>query len=203
MAKDKELEFCLRAGKTQPYKPIALEIFEQIEGAITNEKHLLPVEARYLKFSYEEGCAVVVLDGEKPVAYTRLASLLAGDDGWWELGTTWVHREYRDRGINKRMYSMLLPWHECKNILATTTNPTSLEVGACFGFVRIPRRLLPEKIWKYSCCCPATKTGASLRDNSDCRLAHGESQSEGSEVQCWMRVTKPTADRHSLIAQAA
>lgn len=203
MAGECNLEFCLRAGKAQPYKPLALEIFEQIEGAITTEKHLLPVGAQHLQHSYEEGHAVVVLDGERPIAYTRIVSLVEDDDGWWELGTTWVHRGYRDRGINKRMYAMLLPWHECKNILATTTNPTSLEVGTCFGFVRIPRRLLPERVWKHSCCCPPTKTGAAQTDNSDCRLAHGEPQSEGSDIRCWMRVTKPTAERHALVAQAA
>lgn len=203
MAEKRCLEFCLRAGETQPYKPLAIPIFRQIEGAIRSEKHLLPVGAEHLQASYEEGHAVVVLDGESAVAYTRIVRLTDGDDGWWELGTTWVHREYRDKGINKRMYAMLLPWHDCKNILATTTNPTSLEVGVCFGFVRIPRRLLPEKVWKYSCCCPPKKTGALQTDNSDCRLAHGEPQSESSEIRCWMRVTKPTAERHALIAQAA
>ncbi len=195
------LDFLLRKGKAEPYKKISFNVFQEIEREIKTEKHLISVGAESLESSYDTGHAVMVFDGTRPVAYTRLSFLHGGDDDlgvWMELGSTWVRMEYRKKKINRDMYSLLLPSHRDLNILATTTNLRSLEIGQEFGFVPVQRQDLPPFVWRESCSlCPQHKTRALSKDNTDCRLAHGEAQREGS-MRCWFRVTPETAKRHNL-----
>lgn len=196
-----QLEYCIRKGKKPDFRKLSEEIFDKIAEAIKTEKDLLPVKSEYLKWSYEEGYAVVVLDGDEPVGYTRLSALFAGggdERPWLELGATWVHPDYRCEGINREMYNLLLPEHADKNILATTTNEGSLIVGQVCGFVQVCRRQLPDKVWKASCVCPSKKTGTESKDREDCRLAHGEPQTPPKIRSCFFRVTAETAARLPL-----
>lgn len=192
------IAYHMKSGTTAPYKRFESRVFEVIASAIRTEQHLLEVGSMCLEWSYNDGYAVVATRGDEPVGYTRLSFLTGGADGFLELGSTWVHPKYRNNGINKEMYRLLLPKHADKNILATTTNLGSIIVGEECGFVAVRRKDLPESIWRFSCCCPLAKTGATKGDNSDCRLAHGEPQRDKQASACWFRVTPQTAERLKL-----
>ena len=200
------IKYCITAGHPED-KPCdeLKQQFAEIEQAFLLEPSLLPVTAENLAASFGAGYAVLALDTiGGPVGYTRLQHLPADDHPigpWFELGSTWVHPDFRGRKINETMYSILLPRHKDRNILATTTNPISYQVGKQQGFVHVPRRALPEEVWKSSCVCPLAKTRSSSPDNSGCRYAHGEAQQSGS--LCWFRVTLETAVRNGLLKAPA
>jgi len=174
------------------------DIFQQISRAFDNEPHLLKVSASELTESFDQKLSMVVMLGGKPVGHTRLLKLTEGDSSsgeWYELGSTWVHPDYRNHQLNAQMYEKFLPRHEDKNVLATTTNVASLAVGRKIELVTIPRRSLPENVWVASCTCSAEKTGVD--ENSGCLLAYSEVQQ--CKGPCWFRVTKSTAERLGLI----
>lgn len=171
-------------------------IFAPISNAFTQEEHLLPVSELELIGSFVQGLSMVVLDRARPVGHTRLLQLTtdASDDGaWYELGSTWIHPEYTGQKLCTRMYQYFLPKHEQKNILMTTTNPAMLAVGQKMGFIRVPRKALPKKVWQASCTCSHTKTGS--QQNARCMLADGESQHCFLKGACWFRITEQTAKR--------
>lgn len=205
MEEQMDIEYCVRKRKPveQPYKLLQPSMFNHIASEIRREKHLLEAAPGCLQFSYEDGFGVVVLtkDG-RPVGHTRLHFLLGREHrlgGWLELGSTWVHKDFRGNGINREMYRLLLPLHNQQyNIVATTTNVGSLAVGEEFGFVSVHRKSLPPEVWQNSCCCPLSKTGASEPNNHDCQLAHGEPQQLRRIAACWFRVTPETAARLNL-----
>lgn len=188
------IEFLTRKQDVQP----PFHFFQEIADAFTRELHLLPVSAYELERSFGEGLAVVGVWGERPVAFTRLVHLLGPDhlEGeWLELGSTWVHPDARGQDINSRIYEMFLPEHTGRNILATTTNKISRHIGDKVGLVTVPRKLLPEAVWRASCVCSPEKT--RTRDNAHCLLAWGEAQQCGGP--CWFRVTRETAERLGLV----
>lgn len=195
-----QIRYFMRKGKEKDYKRFDISLFDRIAAAIRVEKQLLEVGSLSLLWSYDDGYAVVALnERDEPVGYTRLSILLGPDlednnRRWLELGSTYVHKDYRDNGINKAMYRLLLPEHAHKdNILATTTNVASIAVGEDFGFVPVERKKLPIKVWKNSCSCPLEKTSASSMTNDDCKLAHGEPQKLHGVTACWFRLTPETA----------
>ena len=170
------------------------DIFQQISKAFKGEPHLLQVSAEELEESFNQGLSILVMSEGRAVGHARLLKLTEKNSPsgeWYELGSTWVHKNYRNQQLNAQMYEHFLPRHEGKNILATTTNTASLAVGRKLGFVLIPRKYLPENVWRSSCTCSAKKTGSS--DNLDCLLAYGEQQQ--CEGPCWFRITKFTAER--------
>lgn len=171
-------------------------IFDEIADAFQGESHLLSVSAHDLRRSFYEGCAVVALAnlGQKPVGFTRISQIVdgaGGDESWFELGSTWVHGDYRHRGINRTMYELLLACHRNKNVLATTTNEHSLMLGESIGLVLRKRKDLPENVWKASCVCAGSKMGAGCAEH--CARAFGEPQQQGAN--CYFRVTAETAKR--------
>lgn len=193
------IKYCLSAGDDEDrLQDDGLgAIFAELSKRFKSEQNLLPVHADYLHASYTRGLAVLALNAENSlVGYSRVQLLLPKlhpQGEWFELGGTWVHPDYRGRRVNEEMYKLLLPRHSEKNILATTTNPISFEVGKRLGLVTVQRRQLPEDVWKASCICPIQKTGSASRDNEGCKFAWGESQRELSP--CWFRVTPETAGR--------
>lgn len=167
--------------------------FAFLAKRIASEKHLLHPSSQELQQSFEDGLSLLLFDGEMPIAHTRLTPLA---DGWHELGSTWVHKGYRGRGLSNDLYAIFLETHKEKNILATTTNMIALQTGKHFKFVLIKRRQLPESVWKSSCTCSASKTGC-INDNLSCRLAFGEPQKHVNDT-CFFRVTAETAARNGL-----
>ncbi len=156
------------------------------------EPHLLPVTAADIEQSLAGGLALVIVEDDEPIAFTRLVPLV---EGWYELGSTWVRSDCRGRKLNHRMYEFFLPLHREKNILATTTNPASLAVGRDVGMVLIARKTLPPYVWRATCSfCPASKIGTI--DVAACRLAWQEDQCTAGP--CWIRVTAETAQRFNL-----
>jgi len=169
-------------------KPTA---FETISAAFEQEPHLLQATGAELQQSFVDGLAMLGLarDGE-PVFYCRLIWLT---ENWYELGSTWTAESHRGQGINKRAYEFFLPKHTEKNILATTTNKVSFDIGRLLGFVLYARTALPEAVWRATCSCPSKKMGAQTAGR--CALAWGEIQHQTHRGTCWLRVTAPTAER--------
>lgn len=196
------IQYLITAGEAEDRRDVGImaNMFGQISEAFKPESCLLPVKADHLEASFLEGLAVVAVDlGGQVVGYTRLQPLLtklSPEGEWFELGGTWVHPDFRGRKINETMYELLLPKHRSKNILATTTNQISFEVGKRLGFVLVPRKNLPQTVWQASCICPISKTGSITKDNETCTFAWGESQC--SNGPCWFRVTAETAQRLDL-----
>lgn len=173
-------------------------LFQTLSTAFDTEPHLLPATAKELAKSFWDGLATLGLaqDGE-PVFYCRLIWLA---EDWYELGSTWTAKSYRGQGINKRAYEFFLPKHMEKNILATTKNRVSLDVGMLLGFVLCARAALSEAVWRATCSCPSKKMGAETADH--CIFAWGETQHQAQEGTCWLRVTASTAERlrHKIAA---
>jgi GNAT superfamily N-acetyltransferase len=186
------VRYKLNGNSEEIIKP---ETFEKISSSFLTEKSLMAALAGHLAQSYTDGLAVLALDeNENPVGYTRLQYLLTHEHplgAWFELGSTWVAPTYRGRGISKSMYELFLPLHREKNILATTTNLAALSVGEKMNFVKIPRKELPEPVWRASCICPIEKTG--VHENTNCILAWSEKR--GIKEPCWFRVTQETYNR--------
>jgi GNAT superfamily N-acetyltransferase len=170
-------------------------IYNEISSAFLSEKNLLAVSPDHLEQSYLEGLAVIAFSSEgKPIGHTRLHYLLTELHplgAWFELGSTWIHPNFRGQGIAKTMYELLLPFHREKNILSTTTNLVAYIVAEKMGFVRIPRKQLPSQIWQASCTCPSDKTHAD--ENGLCKLAWSEH--ENIDNPCWFSVTPETFER--------
>ncbi|MBV9159169.1 MAG: hypothetical protein JO019_01065 [Candidatus Kaiserbacteria bacterium] len=182
------MQFCTKPDEVGP-KAIAA-----IVTAFTDEPHLLPITPADIEQSLAEGLALVVIDDGEAVGFTRLIPL--GND-FYELGSTWVHRKKRGKKLNHQMYGFFLPRHRDKNILATTTNPVSLQVGEDVGMALVNRKDLPASVWRSTCSfCPAKKILA--HDAADCRLAWNEPQATGGP--CWVRVTAETAARLGIVA---
>ncbi|MBI5645082.1 GNAT family N-acetyltransferase [Candidatus Kaiserbacteria bacterium] len=198
--------FSMRMPGQADFQRLDEEAFMELALKVKAELHLLETPSGALELSHEQGFAVAALNSRDViVGYTRLSHLFGSDggDAWLELGATYVEPDYRGLGINKQMYQMLLPAHDDKNILATTTNVVSLAIGEAFGFVTIDRMLLPAKVWQASCCCPKSKTEAKYDDNRDCVRAHGESQCQIGVPACFYRVTRSTAERLRRVRVAA
>lgn len=146
------------------------------------EKALLPQEAENLERQHDAGLTALRFEGEDVIAHATLWLLV---DGWYELGTVWVHSAYRGRGLSAELYRELFATHPHRNVLATTTNPASLHIGLQVGMRCIQYAVLPRDVWRKTCCCPPSKTGSD--DNvTRCRLR---------ETSCFLRVTKETWTR--------
>lgn len=188
-------DFCMN---TLPPNVRPEAIFQSLSDAFSAERHLLPVGPEELQQSFEAGRSMVVLLDSQPVAHTRLVPLCTEGD-WHELGSTYVPHRFRghEYDLCLRMYARFLVNFEHVNILATTTHPGAVKIGKLLGFVTVPRKELPDAVWRASCCCPFSKTKAV--DNAHCILAYGEDQRWEGEELCRVRVTRPTAERLGLV----
>ncbi len=169
-----------------------MKAVDTISAAFHGETHLLQVTPDELLKSFIAGHSVIgFTEMGEVVCHARLVHLF---DNWWELGSTYVSPHFRGQKINHLMYQEFLPHHRDKDILATTTNPISIQVGKDCSFVTLPRRDLPSRVWQTSCTCPAQKMGTT--NPHCCQLAHGEHPHK--EGLCYFRVTSHTARRHGL-----
>lgn len=174
---------------------------EEVAKAINNEKHLLPAKVKQLWKSLQSAEAVVLLSADmKIVGYSRLTPLIKDEsERWYELGTSWVRSDCRGMGFCQQMYDRLLTRHSEKNILATTTNASALAVGTKCGFITVPRKILPTRVWRASCVCPAIKTGVPAGLQQYCKLAQDEPQLKSGCDPCCFRITRATAERLGLV----
>jgi len=154
------------------------------------EPHLLHPRSESLEESFREGLSLIIMADGLPIAHTRLIPLL---NGWYELGSTWVHPQHRHKGLSNVLYERFLGLHKDKNVLATTTNPIAMQTGRHLHFVTVRRAELPEQVWRASCSCSPEKTGCH-NGNRSCHLAFGEVKQNGHPL-CYFRVTPETAGR--------
>ena len=93
---------------------LPLEVFEKIAKAFVGERHLLKVEPEGLARSFSVGLALIGMVGSEPIAYTRLTRFLSEAEAssgraWYELGSTWVHPDWRGLHIGTTLYELFLP----------------------------------------------------------------------------------------------
>ena len=156
--------------------------FDMIARATEQEPALLPKSADQLRQQFDLGLSAMRFSGGRPIAHATLWHLA---EGWYELGTVWVAREYRGHDLSAELYRDLFRDHPERNILATTTNPASLRIGIHVGLRCVPFSALPAVVWRETCCCPAEKTGTA--DNvASCVLR---------QKRCFVRVTEETWQR--------
>lgn len=171
-------------------------LLRQVSESIRSESHLLPQNAAGLQEQFEKDLSVIVVDEMGEIVGHATLWLLVDQSSVgevYELGTTWVHPDYRGHGVNTEMYKHFLERHKGKNILATTTNPASVAVGRQAGLRTIPRKLLPITCWKASCICPSSKTGT--KDNISCKLARGEKNANEEGLLCYFRVNTTLSEK--------
>lgn len=188
------------------------KIFEKIAADLSGDPHSLPVGSLALLYSYESRHAVVAMakndQAYEPMntilGYARL-SLLTGycpSGIWAELGSVWVRKGgsravgAEEDNLQTRMCKHLIEkYDESINILASTTNLDFLGVCKRLLLTEVPRKRLPEVVWKSSCQCPLSRTKASRTDQSDCALALGEPHHLSELGECRFAVTPQTAER--------
>ncbi|MBI4086960.1 hypothetical protein HY416_03190 [Candidatus Kaiserbacteria bacterium] len=188
-----QVSWCFTPAELESHNLDLGKVCVEIAEAFLAEPHLLHPSPEDLETSFRNELSVIGVADDNVVCHTRL-TLLTQD--WYELGSTWVRRNYRRMGITHGMYSIFLPRHEERDILATTTNEDMLRIGESFGFVMVRRQDLPREVWQASCTCPAKKIGPD--GPTRCALAFGESLR--TEGLCFFRVTAPTAKRHRIAA---
>ena len=171
------------------------KVWETISQATNEEEHLLETAPDVLQQRYKAGLSMLGFTQDEVIFHTGLTPLVR----WYELGGTWTHTDWRGQKINQKAYAWFLPKHEDKMILITTTGEVSLRVGTHFGFVTIPRSILPPDELAATCICRAHKTGS--QDPRNCLLAWSEPQQTGLKV-CYVRITPQTAARLSMQAAA-
>lgn len=159
-----------------------------VSAATKTETALLDKSVWQLYHLWCKGLSVLVLDGDVVIGHAALVPLLP-EQNWYEFGVVWIHPEYRHKSLRLalRLYNALLGHHQDKHILATTTNPAALGVGWRAGLLPIAYSSLPHSVWRETCCCPNSKTGAPDGDNlRHCKLR--EQQPGG----CFVRITEST-----------
>lgn len=159
-----------------------------VSAATKAETALLDKSIRQLYRLWRKGLSILVLDETKVIGHAALVPLIP-EQNWYEFGVVWIHPEYRHKSLRLalRLYNALLGYHQDKHILATTTNPAALGVGWRAGLLPIAYKSLPHKVWRETCCCPDSKTGAPDGNNLEyCALR--EQQDSG----CFVRITPNT-----------
>ncbi|MCR4328365.1 MAG: hypothetical protein NUV53_02495 [Patescibacteria group bacterium] len=186
------IRWCLDMSGIERYGFDLNGALRKIVDAFSREPHLLGVMFESVRASFMKGLSVIGFTAiGEVVCHARLIPLTGN---WFELGSTYVFPEYRGKGANHAMYSVFLPRHTEKDILATTTNPISRRVGEDLNFMEVPRRRLPSEAWRASCTCSVKKMGAPNAEY--CSLAFGEAKRDSGI--CYFRITPETAARHGL-----
>lgn len=178
------------------------EIFSYLIEEMKNEKHLLHPNKEALEKSFADGLGCIVLKKTTKdtfslssiVGFCRLIPLV-NDEGnvWYEFGTVFINKNVRNKGVSTAMYKDFLSCHNDKLILATTTNPAAISVGKKVGFIIVPRKSLPEVVWRASCTCDTAKMCASSA--SSCQLANTEVP---HKELCYFRITQETSAKITL-----
>ena len=180
----------------------------QVVDATQNEEHLLTKTSLELRTVAEQHHIIIAVD-------TRLNYLVVGcialwhlgrdeqNRDWFELGTLWVHPDYRYHGsrhmpIADALYRRILSENQSKNILATTTNLSAIHLGMRHGMQMIPYASLPKKTHKATCVCPFEKTGT--HNNMKCPLKD-QSCRVRIPFPTWQRIGKPERTIDSRITK--
>jgi hypothetical protein len=159
-----------------------------VAEATKREVALLDKTTYQLWILWQQGLSIIALDDDRVIGHAALVPLIP-ESGWYELGVVWVHPHYRhkDLRVALRLYLAMFKAHQDKRILATTFSPSAMGVGWRAGMVPIAFRSLPPAVWRETCCCPASKTGAPDGNNlTHCKLR--EQPGDG----CFVRISAPT-----------
>lgn len=164
--------------------------YDQVEAITRAEPQLLTKTRLELEPAARAGHVLIAVDvtqNSRVVGGIVLWDLDRDQTGamWYELGTFFVHPEYRyshtHLPIGDTLYARLLAENRGKNILGTTGNIHAIHTGARHGMQMIRFGDLPEEVRRASCICPASKTGVA--DNAHCRLR---------DLLCRVRVSSDT-----------
>ena len=175
-------------------------MFNRFAESMQGETHLLPQDGAVLERQFKNGLSAIAIENGKIVGHTTLWEIATD---WYEIGTTFVAKEYRGKHINKHLYEILLNANKDKNILETTTNEISIHVGQNLGFITIKRDSLPSNTFVGACICKQHKT-ASSDPLISCKLAwNGDEWTPFSNwiTPCHVRVTLGTFQRNPFLKQ--
>lgn len=166
----------------------------QVVEATRNEQHLLSKTSAELRTVANEHHIIIAVDTRrKHMVVGCIALWNLGQDtqgrNQFELGTLWVHTEYRFHGtrhmpIADALYRRILGDNQDKDILATTTNLSAIHLGMRHGMQMISFWSLPKETHIATCVCPPEKTGT--HNNMKCPL---------KDKTCRVRVPFPTWER--------
>lgn len=170
----------------------------QIVAATEREEHLPEKTFTQLKRIAEQGLVIVATDSTRNhlvVGSVALWPLGKDEEGheWYEMGTLWVHKEYRHSGkkntrIAHALFRRCLMTHADKNILANTTNNTAIHFGIRHDMVNISFYILPKAIHRTTCVCPVSKTATT--DNMSCPIKDGMCRLFVTH-ETWQRIGTP------------
>lgn len=149
-----------------------MNAWQWLSAELAREEKLLAtrISAEKLQSQYEQGLAVLEKDeGGNIVAFGAIWPTV---EGWAELGTAWVHKDYRGKKLGVKMFEDRLKIVKEKGwrafLLTYASNPVVIHYVQKAGFVSAKADDWHEVPWESSCgpCEQVTegqKIGCSLR----------------------------------------
>ena len=91
----------------------------QSEGAIMGYRN----QPDSLQKAFEMGLAVLLFDGELPIAFSALWPV--PNEDWYEVGSVFVHQDYRGKKLGRKVFFQILDKakESKKNLFLVTHNP--------------------------------------------------------------------------------
>lgn len=129
------------------------------------EEHLLPQGPMELLKQMLLGRSLVIFYDGQIIGHASMWPLL---DNWYELGTVWVHPDYRHHGIGKIVFSEIVKAHKTRQFMLTTTNPIIMKLSHENGLHNASFWQLPQSVHQATCVCSSTKTGTD--NNMICQI---------------------------------
>lgn len=133
------------------------------------EEHIVP---QILFNSWKNGRAVIKKAEDKIIAYVSLWE--TNHSKWFELGTLWVDRRYRERRISSEIF------FECLNIQSNgsgifiiTHNPKVIHLANRFGFCEATIETWSHLPWSVT-CAPCDRIPENEKESCPFRAIKGK-----------------------------
>ncbi len=131
-----------------------------------------------LKDLYQRSLAALLMEGNAPVGFIAAWPVA---EGFIEIGSVWIHPDYRHQGLSHQIYDAILLFKGVGQQIAfgVTTNPISVHVGHRVGLEVTEN--WDDPIPQHLTCGP-------------CEIVSSENQPtcEKRNKTCWLRIRKNT-----------
>ena len=157
---------------------LAFEIFEELAHALTHEPKIAASRntPEHLHDLYDRQLAVVLMEGGAPIGFIAAWPV---EEGYYEIGSVWVHLGHRGRGHSHTIYEAMVELLALNGHLAfqITTNPLAVRSGQKVG-------LMVHEDWstpvpRHLTCGPCEFVAAAQRDTCPHR-----------NTTCWLQVLR-------------
>lgn len=161
--------------------------FQELTDRINAEPTLLNCCAEELLGQFRSGLSCIVILEERIVGHMTIRHV---DENWYEIGSTWVHRDARGSGLYGKMFTAIEEDHPEKFLFGKSISPVARFAGRKY-LVPVLRSCVP-------CAACGKCSGERMRASSpeECKRAWGEEQCNslrGPEADaCVFRVSKRT-----------